>query len=472
MRKIKTIFLLLCGLSLFFAGCEDNRKEYLDDYQTLVYFRNGGDQMLKLYRVGENTVYEIPVCKGGLDRKATGVVTVSAMEQSQLDMYNLENETRYRQLPDTCFRFLGETELAFASDEENKVIRVEILTDDVSTVQESDSENEYVLALQVHADQTISPDINLLILHLDIDIPKLSLGTTGLQSFSYTSESPNENPYVNTVVLGLDNLWNFTCGLGVRDQDWLDAYNAANGTDYVLLPAENYTLPDSVVFTAGNNRTEFEVVINRKSMDLLREFVVPVYLASCTKPQFVIEEESSTMLLNVRLDPDKIPLTAEMLSSPFTQDGDGKGLSTLVDGEVPTTYAEQGYWHSNWATAAGDEVYGHYIDIALNSPLSAIVLGYNVRGDNGNGAPTCIVVGVSVDGENFTQIGMVSGDLKDGAGEYNRLPVFSSDVAFKYVRFGIASSKSGDIRQNVETGSKAFTALSELELYGANLVTE
>lgn len=234
MRKIKTIFLLLCGLSLFFAGCEDNRKEYLDDYQTLVYFRNGGDQMLKLYRVGENTVYEIPVCKGGLDRKATGVVTVSAMEQSQLDMYNLENETRYRQLPDTCFRFLGETELAFASDEENKVIRVEILTDDVSTVQESDSENEYVLALQVRADRTISPDINLLILHLDIDIPKLSLGTTGLQSFSYTSESPNENPYENSVVLGLDNLWDFTCGLGVRDQDWLDAYNAANGTDYVL----------------------------------------------------------------------------------------------------------------------------------------------------------------------------------------------------------------------------------------------
>lgn len=470
MKKMKMIFLLLCGVGLFFTGCDDNRKEYLDDYQTLVYFRNGSDQMLKLYRVGENTVYEIPVCKSGLDRKATGVVTVSAMEQTQLDMYNLENETRYRQLPDTCFRFLTETELTFASDEDSKVLRVEIMTDEVSVVQEGDSENEYVLALQVRADQTVSPGINLLILHLDIDIPKLSLGTTGLQSFAYTSESPNENPYGNSVVLGLDNLWNFTCGLAVRDQAWLDDYNASNGTDYVLLPAGNYTLPDSVAFTAGNSSAEFEVVINRNDMDLLKEFVVPVYIASCSKPQFVIEESASTVLLNVRLDPDKIPLTEGMLSSPFTQDGDGKGLPTLVDGKIPTTYDEKGFWHSNYSKAAGDEVYGHYIDIALTSPLSDIVLGYNVRGDNANGAPTCIVVGVSVDGQNFTQIGMVSSGLKDGAGEYNRLPVFSSDVAFNYIRFGIASSKAGDIRQNVATGSTAYTALSELELYGANLL--
>ena len=184
----------------------------------------------------------------------------------------------------------------------------------------------------------------------------------------------------------------------------------------------------------------------------------------------MVDEEASTVLLNVRLDPDKIPLTEEMLSSPFTQSGDGKGLSTLVDGEVATVYKDQGYWHSNWATSAGDEVYGHYIDIALNSPLSAIVLAYNVRGDNGNGAPTCIVVGVSVDGENFTQIGMVDSGLKGTAGDYNRLPVFYSDVAFNYIRFGIASSKSGDIRQNVATESKAYTSLSELELYGANLV--
>lgn len=467
MKKIKTIFLLLCGVSLFFAGCEDNRKEYLDDYQTLVYFRNGGDQTLKLYRVGENTVYEIPVCKGGLDRKATGVVTVSAMEQSQLDMYNLENETRYRQLPDTCFRFLTGTELAFGKDEDSKVIRVEIVTDDVSAVQESDTENEYVLALQVRADKTVSPDINLLILHLGIDIPYLSLGTTGVLSYSYTSESPNENPYVNSVVLGLDNRWDFTCGLAVRDEAWLDAYNAENGTNYVLLPADSYTLPDSVAFTAGSNRAEFEVVINRKSMALLQEFVVPVYIASCTKPQFMIDEEASTVLLNVRLDPDKIPLTADMLYSPYTHTGDGQGEEALVDGDVSAA----SWWHSRYGGGpVGDLVYGYYIDVTLHEPLSAVVFRYATRA-NANAVPAEICIGVSDDGENWTEIGRVTSGLPTSGLTWATLPAFSHTTSFTHVRFGVVSSSgsAGGLLLGPDATSKC-TALSELELYGANLV--
>lgn len=459
--------MLLCGAGLLFTGCEDNRKEYLDDYQTQVYFRNGGDQMLKLYRVGENTVYEIPVCKSGLDRKATGTATVSVMEQSQLDMYNLENETTYRQLPDTCFRFLTGTELTFASDEDSKILRVEVVTDDISSVQENDPENEYVLALQVRADQAISPGINLLILHLDIDIPKLSLGTTGLQSFSYTSASPEEVPYANSVVLGLENRWDFVCGLAVRDQAWLDDYNAENGTNYVLLPADNYTLPDSVAFTAGKNTMDFEVVINRKSMALLQEFVLPVYLASCTKPQFVIEEAASTVLLNVRLDPDKIPLTAEMTSSPYTHSGDGQGLEALFDGDVSAA----SWWHSYYGGGpVGDETYGYYIDVTLNEPLSAVVFKYATRA-NANAVPAEICIGVSDNGTDWTEIGRVSSGLPTEGLTWATLPAFSHSTAFKYVRFGVVRSAGGAGGLLTDpNGTTACTALSELELYGANLV--
>lgn len=467
MKKIKTIFLLLCAVTLFLIGCEDNRKEYLDDYQTLIYFRNGGDQMLKLYRVGENTVYEIPVCKGGLNREATGTATLSVMEQSQLDMYNLENETRYRQLPDTCFRFLTEAELTFASDEDNKVFRVEIMTDEVSIVQESDMENDYVLALQVRADQAISSGINLLILHLDIDIPKLSLGTAGLQSFSYTSASPEVNFYENSVVLGLDNLWAFSCGLAVRDQAWLDDYNAANGTDYVLLPAANYTLPDSVAFTSGNSSVTFEVSVNRNEMALLQEFVLPVYIASCTKPQFVIEEDASTVLLNVRLDPDKIPLTAAMASSPYTNAGDGQGLEALFDGDVSAA----SWWHSYYGGGpVGDETYGYYIDLTLSEPLSAVVFKYATRA-NANAVPAEVCIGVSNDGENWTEIGRVSSGLPTEGLTWATLPAFSHTTVFRYVRFGVVRSAGGAGGLLTDpNGTTACTALSELELYGANLV--
>ncbi len=466
MKKIKTIFLLLCGIGLFLGSCEDNRQEYQEDYQTSIYFRNGGDQTLKFYRDGENTVYEIPICKGGLDRNATGVVTVLAMEQSQLDMYNLENETGYRQLPDSCFRFLTDQEFVFGHKEDSKVMRIELLTDKISVLQEKDPENEYVLALQVRANRTVSPDINLLILHLDINVPYLSLGTAGMVSDSYKNASPIEKTYANRVVLEMDSHWDFSCKLAVRDQEWLDAYNKKKGTEYKLLPVANYSLPDSAFFTTGSNSATFEVSVNRQNMEAFQEYVVPVYIASCSKPQFMLneEEETSTMVLNVRQDPD-IPLTADMLESPFTQANDGQGMEALVDGEA----SAESWWHSNYSSVAGDTEYGHYIDITLASPLSDIVLAYNVRAYN-NGAPTHIVVGVSNDGENFTEIGRITEGLDVNGLSYNRLPRFSSETSFKIIRFGIAVSRAGDIRQNVAQETKHFTALSELELYGVNLV--
>ncbi|MDE6624451.1 MAG: DUF1735 domain-containing protein [Alistipes sp.] len=467
MKTFKSIFLLLCGATLLLAGCEDNREEYLDEYQSMIYFRNGGEQTLKLYRVGENTVYEIPVCKGGMDRNASGTAIISVMEQSQLEMYNLENGTNFRQLPEACFRFLTSTELVFESEDDYKIARVEMFTDDISAVQEADPDSDYVLALQVYADRAVSPDINLLILHPDIDIPYLSLSTSGLQSFSYTSESPDVNVYANNVVLGMDNRWDFSCDLAVRDQAWLDAYNAANGTSFALLPAENYSLPESVAFTSGTSRAAFDVSIDRRSIDLLKEYVLPVYIASCSKTQFAINEAASTVLLNVRLDPDKIALTADMASSPYTHGGDGQGTTALFDGDVSAS----SWWHSYYGGGpVGDPDYGYYIDITLPEPLSAVVFRYATRA-NPNAVPAEILIGVSNDGENWTELGRVSSDLPTGALEWATLPAFSHTESFAYVRFGVVRSSGGAGGLLTDpAGTSACVALSELELYGANLV--
>ena len=467
MKKIKSIFLLLCGAGLLLAGCEDNREEYLDGYQHMIYFRNGGEQTLRLYRVGENTVYEIPICKGGLDREATCVATLSVMEPSQLEMYNLENGTNLRQLPSVCYRFLTDTEIAFASDEDYKVARVEMFTDDISAVQQADPDCDYVLALQVRADRAVSPEINLLILRPDIDIPYLSLQTSGLQSFSYTSESPDVNLYANNVVLGMDNRWDFTCTLAVRDQAWVDAYNAENGTSFALLPSGSYSLPESVAFAAGNSRAAFDVSIDRRSLGLLREYVLPVYVASCSKTQFAINEAASTVLLNVRLDPDKIALTADMASSPYTHSGDGQGEAALFDGVVSAA----SWWHSFYGGGpVGDPAYGYYIDIAPPEPLSAAVSRYATRA-NPNAVPAEILIGASSDGATWTELGRVSSDLPTGALEWATLPAFSHTHSFTHVRFGVVRSagRAGGLLTD-QAGTTTCVSLSELELYGANLV--
>lgn len=223
MTKWKTI--LCCGALLSgLSGCEDTRSDYMEEFQTLVYFRNSGEQTLSLYLTGENTLYDIPICKSGRDLDATATAWIVVMDQAQLDIYNIENLTDYVQLPASCYKFLTPTEFAFTGKDAYQVARVELDTNAVSDLQAQDPSAHYVLALQVYSDRPIGASVNLLMLSLQIDIPQLSLASSGLVKANYTASSPVVNTYQNSVALNIDNSWDFTCPLEVLGQEWLDAY--------------------------------------------------------------------------------------------------------------------------------------------------------------------------------------------------------------------------------------------------------
>lgn len=465
MTKWKTILCcsaLLAGLS----GCEDTRSDYMEEFQTLVYFRNSGEQTLSLYLTGENTLYDIPICKSGRDLDATATARIVVMDQAQLDIYNLENLTDYVQLPASCYKFLTPTELSFTGKDAYQVARVELDTNAVSDLQIQDPSAHYVLALQVYSDRSVGSSVNLLMLSLKIDIPQLSLATSGLVKANYTASSPVVNTYQNNVALNIDNSWNFTCSLEVLGQEWLDTYNSENGTEYKLLPAEFFTVPTEVTFKAGEKTVPFEISVDRSGLELLEEYLLPVRLAGCSKEEFAIEASSSEYLLNVRLDPDKITLSADMASSPYTHTGDGGGLPALFDGEVSAT----SYWHSFYGGGpVGDPQWGYYIDLALNEPLSTFYLRYATRA-NSNAVPADVRIGVSEDGKNWTEVGRVSSGLPTEALVWASLPVYSQPTTFKHIRFGVlssAGSAGGDL--TVPEGTYSCVSLSELELYGADL---
>ena len=170
-------------------------------------------------------------------------------------------------------------------------------------------------------------------------------------------------------------------------------------------------------------------------------------------------------LLQLRLDPDQIDLTADMIEVSANHDGDGDGAPALVDGKEAT------YWHSPWGGSVtnADPVYGVYIDISLKSPLNAIVFSYCTRAGNANGVPTHVCVGVSNDKSNWTLIGDVATDemASATAAQWITLPVMKSATSFKYIRFGIAESVAGDLRVNYASNPK-WTALAEIQLYGTS----
>lgn len=469
--------LALAGAISLLAACEDHRNDYLDEFSTMIYFRNGGEQSLTLYRTGEDGLYRIPVCKSGRNLEGTANAVVIPFDEAQMSMYNIRNETSYKLIPKDLWSFVdaqrnalsdqSKVNLEFSPSDAFKVVNVGIKTVDLSHLMEQDEDAVYVLGLQVFADESVSQDINLILLKPDIEVPFVSLVSPGIETHKYTSASPMKETYHNTVTLNMDeNLWDFTCTIEAAGAEWLQNYNRANGKSFVLLPASAFKLStNELSFKSGVLDASFDVEISRDGMDMLTEYALPIVVTGCSKSEFSIDESKNVYILNVRLDPDQITLTEDMVSVSHNQSNDGGGAPALVDGKEAT------YWHSPWSSAVTDPdpIYGVYADIALKSPLKAIVVSYCTRAQNGNGIPVHMVIGVSNDKTNWTVIenGDVANEEMASAttGQWITLPVMKHSSSFSYVRVGVAESVAGDLRV---PGTTAWTAIAELQLFGTD----
>ena len=466
-------YILLAAVLITAAACEDHRSDYLDEFQTMVYFRNGGEQSLTLFRTGEDGFYKIPVCKSGRDLEGISTATVMVFDDAQMAMYNISHETSYSLIPASCYSFTDENHnplstqdaitLTFDSSDAFQVVYLSLKTVDISKLMDANPDATYVLGLQVFSPGKVSEDINVVILRPDIEVPMISLLSPGVESHRLTSASPVKSTYSNTLSLNMDeNRWDFDCTIEVADAAWLTSYNTNNGKNFTLLPAASFDLPSTTVhFDKGVLEVPFQLDIDRTNMDMLTEYALPIVLKSCSKTEFTIDEKKSVFLINVRLDPDQITLTESMVSASQSHSGDGGGAPALVDDDITT------FWHSLYSSHDGDPTYGVYIDIALKSPLKAFYLRYCTRHNNSNGVPTHIQVYVSNDATTWTMVGDESTDEMREAttAQWISLSAMKSDTSFSYIRMAIIEAKAGDLRL---TGTTNFTALSELQLYGTN----
>lgn len=460
------------------AACADHRSDYMEEFQTMVYFRNGGEQELNLFRTGEDGLYQIPVCKSGRNLSGEISAVLIPFDEAQLAIYNITYETEYKLIPSSCYKFVdasgaplanqGSVEMEFGPSDPYQVVSLSVNTSEVSALQEADETAEYVLAFQLFSPGKVSADINYILLKPSVEVPELSLLNSGEEPHKYTTASKERETYKNTVSLNMEeNRWDFSCSLEVKDAQWLAQYNQSKGSKYELLPANMYELPGKVLnFTQGTTEVSFDVTVIRQEMEMLKEYALPIELVSCSKKEFQINKRNNVYVLVLRLDPDQITITEDMISVSSQAPGDGDGAPALIDDNVLT------YWHTLYSRHNGDPVYGEYADIALKTPLKSIVFSYCTRSQNGNGVPVCVAVWVrNEQSEPWTQLGdNIETDemFNSVAGQWITLPVLTAQNSFRYIRFSVLKAnprESGDLRDQNTTH---FTALSELQLFGTN----
>ena len=492
--RITYILSALAVAAIAAVSCADHRSDYMEEYQTMSYFRNGGEQSLPLYRTGEDGWYTIPVCKSGRNLSGSISVELLPLDQNAINIYNAANFTDYTAVPRNLYTFYEEDEktlitdnpvtLDFGPDEAYKIVKLKIETSALKILSDAFPERDYVIGLQLFsAEGKISEDINILMIKPVISVPYLGFSNNGVFSDTYTRKavqnaSTKEETYSNRVKFTIDrNNWDFDCRLGVRDAAWLEAYNASHGTDYELLPEKFYSIPDALAFKAGETEVPFDVTIFSKKdgdpIPALRNYALPVaidgaYVEGALKPEFVpftsSEEDECTYMLQVVMTPDSLSVSPTQITAFY----DGKEDHTtdkLVDGDAATYWTSPG--SKTYGGFGGDYTWGFYFDIDLGShPLDAFVLGYLPSVIPAR-VPTRIKVGVSDDGTTFTEVMDHSHESMHYRTTWYDLPLVKLDHKVRYIRMGLLETFLNDVIYPINIDDVNMTCeVAEIHLFG------
>ena len=288
--KIIIFFLALVSL----GACDDGCEDYLDQYESILYFKNNGEQHVTIYDTSNEASCEFTVIRAGYNSKKYSTVDVSVLDAVNIQIYNAENETDYKLLPDNCFKLETPT-LAFEDTDNHKKVKAFFYID---KIKELDKAN-YILPLVLN---NSSDDINIdkrqIFIVPDIVTPYLYFEKSGYQP--YKAEEGGETSFDITIPISMpmENNWDFDCTLKINPE-LLTAYNETNHADFELLPDNCYSLAEKVSFVSGKSTSIATVKINIPDDLKFGKYMLPIELSECSMPTFDIKEGTNTYLAGI-----------------------------------------------------------------------------------------------------------------------------------------------------------------------------
>jgi len=75
---------------------------------------------------------------------------------------------------------------------------------------------------------------------------------------------------------------NITVNIGLGTQAMLDAYNEAEETEYIMLPANLYTLPTSITIPQGERTVTYSVKLATNQFDVTENYALPLTITSAS----------------------------------------------------------------------------------------------------------------------------------------------------------------------------------------------
>lgn len=458
----------LCLTLFSFSSCDDGCEDYLEQYESIFYFKNDGEQPVTIYDTSNESRCEFTVIRAGYNSKKNSTVDVSVLDAVNLQIYNAENDMDYKLLPDDCFN-LETTTLEFDSSDDHKKVKVLFKIDKIKEL----GDGNYTLPLVLNnSDDDININKRQIFIIPDIVIPYLYLEKSGYQP--YKVEEGGETVFDITIPIGMpmENSWNFDCTLEVLPE-LLTQYNEANQTDFELLPKNCYTLNPKVSFVSGKSVSNATIKIDIADDLKFGKYILPVALTECSIPTFTIKDGANTYLAGIvyqkHIDVTEfkeIKLTESMISSNArTEDFEPLDARTqlvnIIDGDINTSF--HSYWSFHGFPSDFSEL--PYIQVELPHVYSGFKFSYTTRtaangSNDGNGNPQELNIYTSEDGTNFNLLKTLSDELplSEMGATYESDIMLPTSGLFRYLRIESTHAR--------EAGLNAI-AIAELNLWVA-----
>lgn len=187
------------------------------------------------------------------------------------------------------------------------------------------------------------------------------------------------------------------------------SYNAANQSNYEMLPAQSYSMGDlDAVIPSGQNATaplKFSVSTDGpNAIEMFKTYLLPISIASS---DYAINPNLKTTYFLISTQPNLADYPdfsrsnweiADFSSEEAAGEGPDNGKAIfLLDNNINT------FWHSQWQGANPGPP--HYITVDMGETKEMHGFISTARQTDGNGKPNEVQISVSTDNLNWTDAG-------------------------------------------------------------------
>jgi len=131
-----------------------------------------------------------------------------------------------------------------------------------------------------------------------VDLPLAASNNNNPVPFAYDAAASSPSIPVVVNLASAQPLNSTTTATLAVDAAYLDAYNTANGTSFLLMPAEAYTVSDwDVSIPAGKRMDSMVVHFDFTKIDLTQSYILPITISQASQPI----EQWNHLMLNIQV---------------------------------------------------------------------------------------------------------------------------------------------------------------------------